>query len=73
MTFLYLNNYVRFCNNNNMFTGVLHIDHKSQPSFTNSRTVLPHGVGLAAILTSACGLHLMPVSRSGAQCRLAEP
>ena len=27
------------------FTGVLHVDHKLQPGFTNNGIRLPHGVG----------------------------
>ena len=35
------------------FTGVLHVYHKSQLGITNTEIRLPHGLSLAAILTSA--------------------
>ena len=44
------------------FTKVLHVDHKSRLGFTNTEIRLPHGLGLVAILTSACGLRRVPVS-----------
>ena len=56
-----------------MFIGVLHIDHKSQLGFTNTKIRPLHGLGLVAILTLACGLHRVPVSRSEAHCPVAEP
>ena len=55
------------------FTGVLHVNHKSRPGFTNAGIRVPDGVGSVAILTLACGLHHVPVSQSEAHCLVAEP
>ena len=46
-----------------IITGVLHVDvnHESQPSLINTKIRLPHGLGLTAILTLACGLFHIPV------------
>ena len=43
-------------------TRALHVDHESKLGFTNTKIGLPHGLGSAVILTSACGLCRVLVS-----------
>ena len=43
------------------FTRVLHVYQKILLGFTNTKIRLPHGLGSATILTSACGLWVLVV------------